>query len=440
MLHEREWLNTGCLASCITPHLAPTVPAALLSMSHAEKEARRAMTPFEALLSSSFDAAQYPLAAQVRGRIRAAQVKKGDRSSIIDQCVEKLVEGKELSDSDAREAFQAILKGGLVDDQVGALLFLLVPERLRASTIATFAEVVYEHAKHVRVETPEGEALGDTCGTGGDARGTFNVSTAIMFILAAGGVKIAKHGNRAFTSRCGSADVLHELGVNIELDADQVRVCIERADVGFMFAPRFHDSFRNVQTIRKRLADEMPTEVKQKTIFNILGPLANPAHATCQIIGVYDADLTSKFAEVLRIRKVGRALVPYGEPLVAGDKGFDEFSIVGPTTYAELKGSDIKHLTVVPEDAGLQRAANPDTLRGGDVKENARILRAVLENKATRECIDFALLNAGAGFYVAGKRESIGDGVHFAREMVASGKAVAKLDELRELSNRLASA
>jgi anthranilate phosphoribosyltransferase len=405
-------------------------------MSHAEKEARRAMTPLEALLEVSFDADQYPLAAQVRGRIRAAQVKKSDRSSIIDRCVEKLVEGKELSDSDAREAFQAILKGGFVEDQVGALLFLLVPERLQASTIATFAEVVYEHANHVHVET-HGEALGDTCGTGGDARGTFNVSTAIMFILAAGEVKIAKHGNRAFTSRCGSADVLEQLGVNIKLNADQVRVCIERAHVGFMYAPTFHESFGNVQTIRKRLANEMPTEVKQKTIFNILGPLANPAHATCQIIGVYDRVLTSKFAEVLRIRKVRRALVPYGEPVAAGDKGFDEFSIVGPTTYAELKGSDIKTTTMVPEDAGLQRAANPDALQGGDVKDNARILRAVLENKASRECIDFALLNAGAGFYVAEKVESIGDGVRRAREIVESGKAAAKLDELRELSNRL---
>jgi anthranilate phosphoribosyltransferase len=405
-----------------------------------EKEARGAMTPVEALLSSAFDASTYPLAAQVRGRIRAAQVKKGDRSSVIDFCVEKLVEGQELSDSDARAAFQAILKGGLAEDQIGALLFLLVPERLRASTIATFAEVVYEHATKVQVETADGEALGDTCGTGGDARGTFNVSTAIMFILAAGGVKIAKHGNKAFTSRCGSADVLQQLGVNIDLDAAQVRACIERAGVGFMFAPRFHESFKNVQSIRKRLADEMPVDVKQKTIFNILGPLANPAHATCQIIGVYDGALTSKFAEVLKIRGVARALVPHGEPVAAGDKGFDEFSIAGPTIYAELNGTEVQRKTMVPKDAGLEQVADPDTLKGGDKEENARILRGVLENNESRERIDFALLNAGAGFYVAGKATSIGEGVRTARALVENGKAVAKLDELRELSNRLATA
>jgi anthranilate phosphoribosyltransferase len=375
--------------------------------------------------------------ARVHEQIRLASTHEGDRASIIDRCVDKLVANQELSDAEAREAFETILTGSLTDDQIGSLLVLLVPQHLPASTIATFADVVHARARKVNVTN---ETLGDTCGTGGDSRGTFNVSTTIMFILAAGGVSIAKHGNRAFTSRCGSADVLEALGVCIDLGPDDVATCIKETDVGFMFAPKFHESFKNVQTIRKKLAEEMPASLRSKTIFNALGPLANPASATCQIIGVFDEALTGKFAEVLSHRSVKRALVPYGLPIAEGDKGFDEFSTAGPTVYAELKNGKIESKRLEPEDAGVRRIKEPDVLCGGDKEENARILRGILEGNERPERIEFALLNAGAGFYVASKCDSIRAGVERAREVLRSGEAAKKLTALCEVSQRLAAA
>ncbi len=397
------------------------------------------MSAADALLAASYDAAKYPFFAALQQRLRAARegAGAGDGGSVLDRCIRDLVAGRPLSDGAAREAFEAILGGGLAEDQVGALLALLVPDQLPASTIAAFSRVVIEKATRVRVAA---DVVGDTCGTGGDARGTFNVSTTIMFVLAAGGVVVAKHGNRAFTSQCGSADVLEALGVKIDLSAPQVERCIERAGVGFLFAPNFHASFRNVQSVRKKLAEEMPDSVKRRTVFNVLGPLSNPAGATCQVVGVFDRGLTAKFADVLKLRGLRRALVPYGEPLAAGDKGFDEISIAGRTTYAELKADGaIESKTLEPEDVGLRRVTDPDTLRGGDRAENARILREVLEGKASRERTDFALINAGAGFYVTGKAPSIAEGVRLAREVLESGKATQKLDALRAVSHEVAS-
>lgn len=302
-------------------------------------------------------------------------------------------------------------------------------------TIAAFAEVVHENAKKV---TWKGhETLGDTCGTGGDSRGTFNVSTTIMFILAAGDVRIAKHGNRAFTSRCGSADVLDALGVKVDLGADDVARCIEDVGIGFMYAPKFHESFKNVQTIRKKLAEDMPPSLRGKTIFNVLGPLANPASAKCQIIGVYDERLTRKFADVLRLRDVRRALVPYGLPVSDGGKGFDEFSTAGATVYAELKDGKVELNRLVPEDVGVDRVANPDLLVGGDKEENAKILRGILAGTESKERTDFAVLNAGAGFYIAEKADSIADGVVLARKVLKSGAATRKLDHLIAVSRSL---
>jgi anthranilate phosphoribosyltransferase len=405
------------------------------------KEDRRAMNPIvEELLRTPFDPGQ-KFFAQVQRRITAAYAKQGPRESIIDRCIEKLCENEELSDDDAREAFRAILKGDLAEDQIGSLLVLLDPARLPAHTIAAFADVVHANAKKVEWRGAHGhEILGDTCGTGGDSRGTFNVSTTIMFILAAGGVKIAKHGNRAFTSRCGSADVLEALGVRIDLEPEDVAACIDEVNVGFMFAPRFHESFKNVQTIRKKLAEDMPPVLRKKTIFNVLGPLANPASANCQIIGVFDRALTSKFAEVLRQRGVKRALVPYGLPVSDGDKGFDEFSTAGTTVYAELRGDNVLQKQLEPEDAGLARVRDADLLTGGDKDQNAAILRGILEGKETPERTDFALLNAGAGFYVAEKARTIGEGVALARDVLKSGAAAKTLSDLCELSKKLADA
>lgn len=406
------------------------------------KEGRSAVNHLaQELLSTPYEPGQ-DFFAQVQRRIVTAYAKGGQRESIIDQCVEKLCDNKDLSDDEARNAFRAILTGGLADDQIGALLMLLDPARLPARTIAAFADVVQEKAKRVewRGQGHDHEVLGDTCGTGGDSRGTFNVSTTIMFILAAGGVRIAKHGNRAFTSRCGSADVLEALGVRIDLGPDDVARCIQDVGVGFMYAPKFHESFKNVQTIRKKLAEDMPFSLRRKTIFNVLGSLANPAGATCQIIGVFDRALTGKFAEVLKHRKVDRALVPYGLPTADGEKGFDEFSTAGTTAYAELRGETIKENELEPEDVGIERVRNPDLLSGGDKYENARILRGILSGEESRERMDFAVLNAGAGFYVAKKTDNIADGVLLARQVIKSGDAIKKLDLLRDLSNKLGAA
>lgn len=386
------------------------------------------------ILNTPFDPSQ-KFFAQVQQRIRVATTKGAARESIIDHCIDKLADDRELSDDEARDAFRAILTGHLAEDQIGALLVLLEPASLPSHTIAAFAEVVHENAKKV---TWKGhETLGDTCGTGGDSRGTFNVSTTIMFILAAGDVRIAKHGNRAFTSRCGSADVLDALGVKVDLGADDVARCIEDVGIGFMYAPKFHESFKNVQTIRKKLAEDMPPSLRGKTIFNVLGPLANPASAKCQIIGVYDERLTRKFADVLRLRDVRRALVPYGLPVSDGGKGFDEFSTAGATVYAELKDGKVELNRLVPEDVGVDRVANPDLLVGGDKEENAKILRGILAGTESKERTDFAVLNAGAGFYIAEKADSIADGVVLARKVLKSGAATRKLDHLIAVSRSL---
>jgi len=393
----------------------------------------------EELLRTPLDPGQM-FFAQVQRRIAAAYAKQGPRESIIDRCIEKLCDGEGLSDDEAREAFRAILKGDLAEDQIGSLLVLLDPARLPAHTIAAFAEVVHEKSKKVRRRGDGSEVLGDTCGTGGDSRGTFNVSTTIMFILAAGGVRIAKHGNRAFTSRCGSADVLDALGVQIDLEPEDIATCIDQVNVGFMYAPKFHESFKNVQTIRKKLAEDMPPSLRKKTIFNILGPLANPASANRQIVGVFDRSLTLKFAEVLKRRGVNRALVPHGLPVAGGDKGFDEFSTAGTTTYAELRDGEVVQKELEPEHAGVPRVRDADLLTGGDRDQNAAILRGILEGKESPERTNFALLNAGAGFYVAGTTETIGEGVILARKVLESGAAAKTLRALCDLSKKLAAA
>jgi anthranilate phosphoribosyltransferase len=375
------------------------------------------------------------LLAQIQTRLRGALAGSHPSSSAVDRCIAKLASEGEVTDEEARSAFHMILKGGLADDRVAAFLVLLAPERLAAATIAAFADVVHEHA--TRVDFRPGGPVGDTCGTGGDGRGTFNVSTTIMFILAAGGFPIAKHGNRAFTSKCGSADVLEALGACIDLDAEGVAACLRETNAGFMFAPRFHGSFKNVGIVRKRLADEMPPFIPRKTIFNALGPLSNPASATHRVIGVFDETLTLKFAEVLRRRGVTSALVPHGLPAKAGEKGLDEFSTFGPTVYAELTDGQIVTKTIEPEQAGLPTLKDAGALDGGEKGENARILRRILELRESPERIDFALLNAGAGFYAGRKAESIREGVSLARRVLESGAALRTLDAFCGLSRRL---
>jgi anthranilate phosphoribosyltransferase len=395
------------------------------------------MTFADHILQAAFDPSQ-TFFAQVRERIRAARTGEGARATALDRCIDELAAGRDISDDDARAALRAILAGGVAEDAIGAFLLLLDPLLLPPRTLAAFVEVVHENAKKVAFSLPP-KILADTCGTGGDSRGTFNVSTTVMFILAAGGVPVAKHGNRAFTSRCGSADVLQTLGVRIDLGPVEVATCIEETGAGFMFAPKFHESFKNVQDVRKKLgSNELPPSLRRKTIFNVLGPLANPARANRQVIGVFDEALTVKFADVLKRGAVERALVAYGRPVGGDTRGFDEFSVAGTTAYADLKAGEVTRGALEPEDAGVARVADPDSLAGGDKDENARILRAILAGAESAGRTDFALLNAGAGFYVADKTSTIREGVRLAREVVASGAATRTLEALVEVSNKLA--
>jgi anthranilate phosphoribosyltransferase len=391
----------------------------------------------EALLGAAFDASERPFWAKIHNNLQRLATAHGPRSGVIDICTEKLFEGGALTDEEAQSCFKEILTGQLAEDQIGTLLVLLQPDRVPASTLASFARVTRAHARQVKVLLKDDEVLGDTCGTGSDAVGTFNVSTTIMFILAAADIKIAKHGNRAVTSRCGSADVLEELGVRIDLDEHQVGQCINEIGIGFMFAPAFHESFRNVQLIRRKLADELPISDYRRTVFNVLGPLSNPASVKRQIIGVYAESLVEKFAEALKLLQVERALVPFGW-CDAKEVGLDEFSTAGRTKYAELGDGKIVMRELVPEDVGLPRLHEVDAIMGGDKVLNAEILEGIISGRDRGPRADLAMLNAGAGLYLGSKATSIREGIVRARELVDSGAALEKLTRLRELTQKLA--
>jgi anthranilate phosphoribosyltransferase len=287
-------------------------------------------------------------------------------------------------------------------------------------------------AKHVRLAFESGGPRpGDTCGTGGDTIPTFNVSTAIMFLLAAEGLPIAKHGNRAFTSRCGSADVLQELGAEIQLTPEQVRACIERTGIGFMFAPAFHGATARVRNVRAILAQDASAGAKRKTVFNVLGPLSNPAEAPWQLMGVYNGDFLAKIAEVLRRLGVERAAVVHGLPPAGLDgKGLDEASTLGPTAMAILKDGAIREMRVEPADFGLAPARAAD-LAGGDARENAATLRGILSGEIKGPKRELILANAAAARIVGRGLEmnaaNLKEGVGLFAELLDNGAAAEKL-------------
>jgi anthranilate phosphoribosyltransferase len=258
------------------------------------------------------------------------------------------------------------------------------------------------------------ETVVDTCGTGGDATQTFNVSTTTAFVVAGAGLKVAKHGNRAVSSRCGSADVIEALGINLNLTPEQVGQCINEVGIGFLFAPQLHGAMRYAIGPRR--------EVGIRTVFNILGPLTNPAGANVQVLGVYDPGLTEPLAQVLGNLEARSAFVVYGEG------SYDEISIVGPTRVSQLQGGQVRTYTIAPEDFGLRRATLAD-IKGGDIFENARIVRSVLEGEGgPRE--DMVALNAAAAFIAAGLAPDFPQGIARARETIHYGKALQKLNDL----------
>jgi anthranilate phosphoribosyltransferase len=327
----------------------------------------------------------------------------------------RVAAGEPLTRNEARAAFEIMMSGDATPAQVGGFLMGL---RVRGETIDELtggAQALRE--RMLRVQAP-GDAI-DTCGTGGDASGTFNVSTAAAIVVAACGVPVAKHGNRALSSRAGSADVLTALGVNIDAEVALIERAIRGAGIGFMMAPRHHGAMRHVAGAR--------VELGTRTIFNLLGPLANPAGARRQLMGVFAPEWTEPLAQVLAQLGTERAWV------VHGADGLDELSTTGPSRVAELCDGAVRTFEVTPEDVGLPRA-RLDDLRGGDAATNADAVRGLLDG-LRGPYRDIVLLNGGAALVVAGKADDLADGVALAAEAIDSGAAKAALGALVAISN-----
>ena len=351
-------------------------------------------------------------------------------SPIIAETVRALVDRKDLSRIEAAAAMEAIMSGAATNAQIAAFLTALRMKGETVEELIGFAQVMRQKAVKVRTRASEvvgatgtdREMLIDTAGTGGDASGTFNVSTATAFVVAGAGVKVAKHGNRSVSSLCGSADVVETLGINIELSAAKVAHCVDEVGIGFLYAPLLHTAMKHVMAARR--------EMGIRTVFNMLGPLTNPAGANAQVIGVYSDALTEPLARALAELGTLRAFV------VHGDDGLDEISNTGPSHISEVHEGVVRSSTVRPEDFGLPRASLDD-LRGGDREENAAIVRQVLAAEAGPRR-DIVLMNAAAALVVGGKAHDFKEGVTLAAQSIDSGAAAAKLAGLITLSQRLA--
>jgi anthranilate phosphoribosyltransferase len=327
---------------------------------------------------------------------------------------------RHLTEDEAAAAMEEVMAGETTPAQLGALLTAL---RMRGETvdeIAGMARVMRERALHVPYAGP----LIDTCGTGGDAAGTFNVSTAAAFVAAAAGVKVAKHGNRAMSSACGSADVLEALGARIELGPQEVAACIDESNLGFMFAQAFHPAMKHAAPTRRDLG--------VRTVFNVLGPLSNPARAQAQVLGVPRADLVETMAAVLGRLGSRHALVVHGED------GIDELTLSGPTLVCELRGESLQTFRITPQEAGLEPAPRA-AVRGSGPQENAAAMRAIFEGRPG-PLRDIVLLNAGAALVVGGATGSIREGVTLAAKLIDTGEAGRVTERFVAASNRTAAA
>ena len=343
-----------------------------------------------------------------------------------------MVDGQHLKRAEAESVMEAIMTGGATDAQIAALLTAL---RMKCETVEEligFARVIRAKATPVRPRSAvaaafsgtEREMLVDTCGTGGDAAGTFNISTATAFVVAGAGIQVAKHGNRSVSGICGSADVVEALGIRIDLPAESVARCIDEVGIGFLYAPLLHSAMRYVMLARR--------EMRIRTVFNLLGPLCNPAGANAQVLGVYSEKLTDMMAQVLCELGARRALV------VHGLDGLDEITISGETKICEVRDGEVKTYYVVPEDFGLERAPI-EQIQGGDARCNAEIIREVLSDRG-RIKKDVVLLNAAAGLVAGGKARSLREGIELARHSISSGAAWKCLEKLIVLTRELAMA
>ena len=331
----------------------------------------------------------------------------------------RLIERQDLPHDHMLELMQQVMGGQLTPAQIAAMLVALRIKGETVTEIAAAAEVMRELSTKVNVKNT-GHLI-DTCGTGGDGAQTFNISTASALVAAAAGAHVAKHGGRSVSSTCGSADVLEKLGVNVNLTPDQVAQCVDNIGIGFMFAPNHHSAMKHAAPVRRELG--------VRTLFNLLGPLTNPAGAKNQVMGVFHRDLTAKLAQVLQQLGSRHVLV------VHGADGMDEISISGLTHIAELKDGKVSEYTVQPQEFGL-KPAPLDAIRVANADEAKTMLLAVLDNQPGA-AHDIVQLNAGAAIYVAGVVNTLQDGVAKAGQIIASGAAKTKLDQLVSLSNSI---
>lgn len=336
----------------------------------------------------------------------------------IQKALQILLDKQDLSADQMRAVMRLIMSGGATDAQIGGFLIALRCKGESIDEIAAAAEVMRELAGKVHVK---GDYLIDTCGTGGDGANTFNISTTCAFVVAAAGGRVAKHGNRSVSSSCGSADVLEAAGVNLDLTAEQVACCVNELGVGFLFAPKHHGAMK--YTIGPR------REMGVRTLFNLLGPLSNPAGAPNQLIGVFAKDWLEPLAQVLK--KLGSRHVL----VVNADDGLDEISIASATSVAELKDGEVMTYTVSPEQFGLQRANIAELAVDGTASSLAMV-KSVLDNQAG-PARDIVALNAGAAIYAADLADSLAAGVEKAQQVIASGAARAKWDALIAYSKTL---
>jgi anthranilate phosphoribosyltransferase len=351
-------------------------------------------------------------------------------SPIITEAVRVLVDRRDLTRIEAAAAMEAIMTGAATHAQIAAFLTALRMKGETVEELIGFAQVMRQKVVRVRTRGEEVAALTgtdremliDTAGTGGDAAGTFNVSTATAFVLAGAGLRVAKHGNRSVSSLCGSADVVETLGVSLELTPAQVSRCIDEVGIGFLYAPLLHTAMKHVMPARR--------EMGIRTVFNMLGPLTNPAAANAQIIGVYAADLTEPLARVLAELGTVRAFV------VHGADGLDEISNTGESRVSEVREGVVRTFTLKPEDFGLPRATIAD-LRGGDREQNAQIIKGILAGEDGPKR-DIVLINAAAALMAGGKARDLKEGVALAAHSIDSRAAQVALERLVNLSHDLA--
>ena len=344
--------------------------------------------------------------------------------------------GQSLARAEAREVMAEVLAGNCTDAQISALLMALHMKGETVEEIVGFAEAIRAAATPLPIFSPGAsesaaldlsgtgrDALVDTSGTGGDASGTFNISTATAFVTAGAGVRVAKHGNRSISSKCGSADVMEALGVNIQLTPQRAAQCLREVGICFLYAPDLHSSMRQVQKVRR--------ELRLRTMFNLLGPLTNPAHASGQVVGVYALEMVEKLAEALSMLGLHRALV------VHGLDGLDEITITGPTRIAESRDGSVRTYEVDPEEFGMKRATLEE-IAGGDAAENAAIVQEVVSGKKSPRR-NVVLLNSAAALVAAGRVDHLADGIPVAAQSIDSGAAAGKLEALASFTKKVVS-